>query len=90
MVHGRVSPTSAVFQKDLRLAHDVTRTALFRGLEIHCHLDDNGNMTALGDLHTFFERELAKKQHLLRRLYAELKIKNRMRRKATVLQLQKL
>src|SRR6266567_469608 len=84
VVHGRISPTSAVFQKDLRLAHDVTRTALFRGLEIHCQLDDNGNMTALGDLHTFFERELAKKHHLLGRLYAELKIKNRMGRKGGI------
>lgn len=77
VVHGGVSSTSTDFQKHILLAHDVARNALFRGLEIHCRLDDGGAMSTLGELHNFFESELTKKAKALTRLYGEFKSKRK-------------
>jgi len=73
VVHGDISPTNTTFQRHLRLAHDVTRSALFRGLEIHCRLDDTGTMSTLSELRDFFQNEQVKKAQLLTKLYGELK-----------------
>src|ERR1700693_1709236 len=45
VIHGGVSHTSPKFRNSLRLAHDITQNALFRGLEVHCILDDRGKMS---------------------------------------------
>jgi hypothetical protein len=80
VVHGDMSPASIQFRKHLRLAHDVTRTALFRGLEIHCKLDDSGTMSTLKDLHDFFEAEQATNAVRLDHLFAHFKKVKKHRR----------
>jgi len=73
VVHGDLSPTSVHFAKQLNLAHDVTRTALFRGLEMHCKLDDAGATSTLEDLHSFFEGEESKNKGRLSTLFEQFK-----------------
>jgi hypothetical protein len=73
VIHGGFSPNSPTFLKTLRLAHDVTRNALFRALEVHCLLDDPGKLSNLADLQNFFDRQQSKRAAVLSRLGDELK-----------------
>jgi hypothetical protein len=59
--------------RTLRLAHDVTRNALFRALEVHCFLDDPGKHSGLADLRGFFASQQSKRAAVLSRLSKELK-----------------
>jgi hypothetical protein len=77
VMHGGYSPRSRSFRETVRIAHDLTRTALFRGLEVHCHLDDAGKLSGLADLQNFFSRQHSKWAPVLTKLDAELKIKRR-------------
>jgi hypothetical protein len=73
VIHGGFSPSSPTFQKALRLAHDVTRIALFRAFEVHCLLDDHGKLSDLRDLQSFFVAQQSKRAAALSRLSKELK-----------------
>jgi hypothetical protein len=75
VIHGGFSPTSPIFLKTVRLAHDVTRAALFRGLEVHRYLETPGKLSDLADLQNFFNSQQSKKAVLLKRLRQELKQK---------------
>jgi hypothetical protein len=77
VIHGGYSPRSRSFRKTVRIAHDLTRTALFRGLEVHCHLDDAGKLSNLDDLQNFFVRQHSRWAPVLKKLNAELKTKRR-------------
>ena len=77
VIHGGFSPTSATFRNRVRLAHDLTRNVLFRGLEVHCHLDDKGKLSELADLQNFFTKQHSKWAVLLKSLDAQLKTKKR-------------
>ena len=70
VVHGGASPGSREFGKVLRIAHDLTRTALFRILEIHCFLDQKRKST-LADLNNFFNSEENKRSRQLTPLREE-------------------
>jgi len=72
VIHGGFSPSSPTFLKSLRLAHKVTRNALFRGLEVHCLLDDSGKMSGLADLQSFFTSHQSKRAKVLTKLRQEL------------------
>lgn len=75
VMHGGYSPRSRSFRKTVRIAHDLTRTALFRGLEVHSHLDDGRKVSSLDDLQSFFTRQHSKWAPVLKKLNAELKLK---------------
>lgn len=77
VIHGTFSPTSPKFLKSLRLAHDLTRNALFRGLELHCLLDDDGPMSDLAKLQSFFDSQYSKKAVVLTKLRNELNPKKK-------------
>jgi hypothetical protein len=77
VIHGGFSPTSAAFRKKIRLAHYLTRNVLFRGLEVHCHLDDGGKLSRLADLQNFFTKQHSKWATLLKTLEGQLKTKKR-------------
>jgi hypothetical protein len=77
VIHGGFSPTSTTFRNKVRLAHDLTRNVLFRGLEVHCHLDDRGKLSELTDLQNFFTKQHSKWAALLKTLEGQLKIKKR-------------
>lgn len=77
VIHGGLSPTSATFRNKVRLAHDLTRSVLFRGLEVHCHLDDIGKLSELADLKNFFTKQHSKWATLLKNLEGQLKTKKR-------------
>lgn len=73
VIHGAFSPRSEPFLRNVRLAHDVTRNALFRGLEIHSHLDAGGKLSTLDDLQNFFTQQHSKRASVLEKLNTELK-----------------
>lgn len=73
LIHGGLARSSPAFLKRLRLAHDVTRNALFRALEVHCLLDDSGKPSGLADLQNFFNSQQSKRAAVLSRLAGELK-----------------
>ncbi len=77
VIHGGFSPTSATFRNKVRLAHDLTRNALFRGLEVHFHLDAGGKLSGLADLQNFFTRQHSKWATVLKTLEGQLKAKKR-------------
>jgi hypothetical protein len=77
VIHGGYSPTSTGFLKILRSAHDLTRNALFRGLEVHCLLDDRGPTSSLADLRDFFAKQQSKHALALKKLDNELKTKKK-------------
>lgn len=77
VIHGGFSPTSTTFRNKVRLAHDLTRNVLFRGLEVHCHLDDRGKLSELVDLQNFFTKQHSKWATLLKTLEGQLKTKKR-------------
>jgi len=60
VIHGGFSPTSTTFRNKVRLAHDLTRNVLFRGLEVHFHLDSGGKLSELADLQNFFTKQHSK------------------------------
>jgi hypothetical protein len=59
------------------LAHDLTRNVLFRGLEVHFHLDAGGKLSGLADLQNFFTRQHSKWATVLKILEGQLKTKKR-------------
>jgi hypothetical protein len=75
VIHGGFSPSNPTFLKSVRLAHKVTRNALFRGLDVHCLLDDSGKASGLADLHSFFISQQSKRATVLKKLEQELKQK---------------
>lgn len=75
VIHGGFSPTRATFRNKVRLAHDLTRNALFRGLEVHCHLDGGGKLSELADLQKFFTKQHSKWAAVLKTLEVQLKAK---------------
>jgi hypothetical protein len=77
VIHGGFSSTSKAFQKKVRLAHDLTRKALFRGLEIHSHLDNGGKLSKLADLQNFSTKQHSKRASVLKKLESELKMKKK-------------
>jgi Apea-like HEPN len=77
VIHGGFSPASKEFRKTVRLAHDLTRNALFRGLEVHLHLDSAGNLSGLADLQKFFTKQHSKWASALKKLEGELKAKKK-------------
>jgi Apea-like HEPN len=77
VIHGGFSPTSTTFRNKVRLAHDLTRNVLFRGLEVRFHLDDRGTLSELADLQNFFTKQHSKWATLLKALEAQLKTKKR-------------
>jgi hypothetical protein len=77
VIHGGFSPTSTAFRNKVRLAHDLTRNVLFRGLEVHFHLDDRGKLSELTDLQNFFTKQHSKWATLLKTLEGQLKTKKR-------------
>ncbi len=77
VMHGTLSPTDPTFLKTLRLAHDVTRIALFRGLEVHCLLDNGGKQSGLADLRNFFNKQQSKWAATLKKLDDQRKVRTR-------------
>jgi hypothetical protein len=77
VIHGEFSPTSKAFQKKVRLAHDLTRNALFRGLAIQSRLDNGGKLSNLVDLQNFFTKQHSKWASVLKTLESELKRKKK-------------
>ena len=75
VIHGGFSPTSRPFLAKVGLAHDLTRNALFRGLEVHSHLDNGGKMSGLADLQHFFTTQHSRWASVLKKLGAQLKEK---------------
>jgi Apea-like HEPN len=81
VVHGGVSAKSGGQGKNLRLAHEITRKALFRGLGIHCSLDDHGKCSTLPDLRKFFQKWESPRAALLAKLHDELHVRMKADRK---------
>lgn len=77
IIHGGLSPSSRAFRKSVRLAHDVTRNALLRALEVHRFLDISGKPRDLAGLRSFFASQQSKRAALLLRLSKELKKKKK-------------
>jgi hypothetical protein len=75
VVHGILSPESPKFRESLILAHDVARTALLRGLEIHCHLDDSGAISSRKSLDDFYNKQMSPHASLFSRLRKELAVR---------------
>jgi hypothetical protein len=73
VIHGGFSPSSPTFLKTVRLAHDVTRNALFRALEVHCLLGDSSTLSDLAGLQNFFGSQELKRAKVLSQLSGELK-----------------
>ena len=83
VIHGVHSPTNTESSKNLRLAHDLTRWAMFRGLELHCLLDDKGTVSSLADLQRFFDKQQSKWALTLKKLEGELKAKKKKKGSVT-------
>lgn len=77
VIHGGFSPTSTSFRNKVRLAHDLTRNVLFRGLGVHWHLDGSGKLSGLTDLQNFFTKQHSKWATVLKTLDGQLKAKKR-------------
>jgi hypothetical protein len=75
VIHGGFSPNSPTFRNSVRLAHDVTRVALLRALEVHRLLDGSGKPSDLAGLRNFFASQQSKRAAVLLRLRKELKKK---------------
>jgi hypothetical protein len=73
IMHGASSPTDPKFLRHLFLAHNVTRTAIFRALEIHCVLDDNNGTSTVTDLNNYFVSEQSKFAPKMGKLKTEIK-----------------
>jgi hypothetical protein len=82
VVHGIVSAGSPLFRKGLRLAHEVTRTALFRGLELQSHLDAAPFPSTLKSLDDLYNNLLSPHARLFTRLRKELHARHQAVRKA--------
>jgi hypothetical protein len=80
VVHGILSPSSPVFLQSVRLAHDMTRIAILRGLELHRHLDRSGAVSTLKDLDNHFNSQLSPHARLYVRLKDELRERQRQNR----------
>ena len=71
-----------MFRKSLRTAHEVARTALFRGLEIQSHLDARGVPSTLKTLDDFYNKQMSPHAELFSRLRAELNVKHQAVRRS--------
>jgi hypothetical protein len=80
IVHGSTSPSHENFRAAVRLAHNVTRTALIRFLEIHYLLNRGKQISTLSDLQQFFFQQEAKRSAELAKLSAEYSSKKRQMR----------
>ena len=81
VVHGGISARTGGQGKNLRSAHEITRKVLFRGLGVHCSLDDSGACSTLADLRNLFQKWQSPKADLFKKLSAELKIRQKADRK---------
>jgi hypothetical protein len=82
VVHGIVSAGSPVFQKSLRIALDMTRTVLFRGLEMQAHLDAGRIPSTRKSLDDFYNKQMSPHANLFSRLRKELNAKHDLPRKS--------
>lgn len=81
VVHGGISARTGGQGKNVRLAHEITRKALFRGLGMHCTLDDGGVCSTLVDLRDIFQKWQSPKAVLIKKLQDELKVRREADRK---------
>ena len=81
VVHGGVSARTGGQGKNLQLAHEITRKALFRGLGMHCSLDDAGACSTLTDLRNLFQKWQSPKANLIKKLREELEVRRKADRK---------
>jgi hypothetical protein len=84
VVHGGISAKTGGQGKNLRLAHEITRKALFRGLGIYSSLDDSGACSTLADLRNLFQKWQSPKAALLVKLRGELKVRQKADRKLLI------
>jgi hypothetical protein len=82
VVHGIVSATSPVFRKALYLAHELTRTALFRGLEMQSHLDTAGFPSTIKSLNDLYNKLMSPYARVFTRLRTELHVRHEAVRKS--------
>ena len=82
VVHGIVSAGSPVFQKSLRTALDMTRTVLFRGIEMQAHLDGGPLPSTRKSLDDFYNKQMSPHASLFSRLRTELNAKHDLVRKS--------
>jgi hypothetical protein len=81
IVHGGISARTGGQGKNLRLAHEITRKALFRGLGMHCSLDDGGACSTLAELRNLFQQWQSRKANLIKKLRVELEVRRKADRK---------
>jgi hypothetical protein len=82
VVHGLVSAGSPVFRKSLQLAHELTRTALFRGIEMQSYLDGRGTPSTRKSLDDFYNKEMSPYAKVFSRLRKELNLRHDALRKS--------
>jgi hypothetical protein len=82
VVHGILSPGSLAFRKSLQVAHEVTRTALFRGLEIQWHLDRGRHSSTRKSLDDFYNQQMSPHAKRFVELGKELKAKQHLVRES--------
>jgi Apea-like HEPN len=82
VIHGSHSPSSRVAGKNVRLAHDIARNALFRGLEVHSVLDSNGRTSTLEDLQSFFDSQYSKWASVLKVLEPACKARTKAKQQS--------
>jgi hypothetical protein len=86
VIHGGRSPGHPIFQRWVRLSHEVTRNALFRGLEVHGVLENNPNSASdLAHLRNFFDSQQSRRAVLLKELRAKLGVKEEIKRRKIAL-----
>lgn len=86
VIHGGRSPGHPIFQRWVRLSHEVTRNALFRGLEVHGVLENNLNGASdLAHLRNFFTSQQSRRAALLKELRAKLGVKEEIKRRKIAL-----
>ncbi len=82
VVHGIVSSGSPLFRKSLQTAHEVTRTVLFRGLEIQWHLDRGRKPSTRKSLDDFYNKQMSPHARLFSELRKELNVQHDLVRKS--------
>lgn len=82
VVHGIISPADPIFRKALQVAHDLTRTALFRGLEMQWHLDRGCDGSSRKSLEDFYNKQISPHAKLFSELKKQLNAKHDLARKS--------
>ncbi len=82
IVHGGISARTGGQGNNVRLAHKITRKTLFRGLGMHCKLDDGGACSTLVDLRDLFQKWQSPKADLIKKLRDEVKVRREADRKS--------